>query len=91
MTGLRYYQNAQLVVAQVRENARAAIADSSLQDIAHRAGLDVDELAAFLGGAISGDLFILSRLEHALGVSLWPEAVVLADTDRLTQCPEGGP
>lgn len=46
--------------------------DTSPSDVAKAAGLDPEDVTGLLGDTIAGDLYVVSRLEAALGIELWP-------------------
>ncbi|GAA1955280.1 hypothetical protein GCM10009717_21570 [Agromyces allii] len=80
MSGIRYGQSLKTSLARPRENLCLAIGQAALQEVAHRARLEVDEVASLLGGTTHGDLF-LTRLEEALGVTLWPRVHPISEAD----------
>jgi hypothetical protein len=45
----------------------------TIGDLADRAGLEFDEVSGLLEGTDFGDLYVVARLEWALGVALWPD------------------
>jgi DNA-binding phage protein len=59
-------------LADLRANLLAALAGRTLTEVAAQAGLEVEEVAEMIHDTASVDLFVLARVEAALGVPLWP-------------------
>lgn len=59
-------------LADLRANFHAARGGKTLAEVAAQAGLEVEEVAEMIGNTASVDLFVLARIEAALGVPLWP-------------------
>ena len=53
-------------------NLREAIGDSSARSVAREAGINHVTLASILHGRAWADTHTLAKLEHSLGIDLWP-------------------
>lgn len=61
-------------LAALQRNVTAALAGKAISDVAASAGLHPQEVTDLVAGATTVDLYVLARLEAALGVPLWPGA-----------------
>jgi hypothetical protein len=68
-------------LADLQANVSAALEGRSLPEVAARAGLEAEEVAEMIGNAGRVDLYVLARIEAALGVPLWPRGDPPAPTD----------
>lgn len=59
-------------IAEFRNRLRAAVEHRELGEVAERSGLYPDEIADAIYGTQAPDLFLVARLEHALGAELFP-------------------
>ncbi|MFJ2367886.1 MULTISPECIES: helix-turn-helix domain-containing protein [unclassified Microbacterium] len=55
-------------------NLREALGDRSVRAVARDAGLDERTIRHVMAGSVWPDLLTVSRLEHVLGVNLYPGA-----------------
>lgn len=59
-------------IAEFRNRLHAAVEHRELAEVAERSGLHPDEIADAIYGTQAPDLFLVARLEHALGAELFP-------------------
>lgn len=59
-------------IAALRQNVTAALAGRAISEVASSAGLQPEEVSDLASGSAAADLYVLARLEAALGVPLWP-------------------
>ncbi|MFF2276791.1 hypothetical protein [Agromyces sp. NPDC058126] len=72
MPGLNNDHQLERRLADLQTNLRRAMGDTSPSDVAKAAGLDPEDVTGLLGDTIAGDLYVVSRLEAAFGLELWP-------------------
>lgn len=59
-------------IAEFRNRLRTAVENRELGEVAERSGLYPDEITDAIYGTDAPDLFLVARLEHALGAELFP-------------------
>lgn len=72
MAGHNNDQTTDRRIAEFRNRLRAAVERCPLGEVAERSGLYPDEIADAIHGTQAPDLFLVARLEHALGAELFP-------------------
>ncbi|MFC9559866.1 hypothetical protein [Agromyces sp. NPDC056965] len=61
-------------LSTLRDNVLRAVGSVPLADVARHADVEIADLHTLIQNPARSDLYIVARLEHALGVDLWPSA-----------------
>ncbi|MFF2388971.1 hypothetical protein [Agromyces sp. NPDC058104] len=67
-----HHSQEEIRVAMLRDNLLRAMGTASRREVAEQAGLEVEDIDSLLASSTVGDLYVVSRLEAALGAALWP-------------------
>ena len=62
------------VARRFAQNLRRAVGDRSIRSVAEASGVTHTTLLSVLAGQVWPDLETIAKLEHGLGIDLWPRA-----------------
>ncbi|MRG60698.1 hypothetical protein GE115_12580 [Agromyces sp. CFH 90414] len=82
MTGNKNNHLVDVRLSTLRDNVLRAVGSVPLTDIAMRAEVEIADLHTLIQNPARSDLYVVARLENALGVHLWP-SVEQASGERI--------